>query len=380
MARLAGDHPPAHRQPQGRHRTTFRRQADRLIPYEHDLAVSIRRTAFYLAVMLSAHVGAMVVFEEMPPFAAFWYTMTVVTTVGLGDLAPVTTAGRLATIALLYIGGIFALARVAGDYFEHRVSVLTRKLQGQWRWNMSGHILILNSPYRHGEQYLVRLIEQLRHSDLFSGHSVLILTDEFESGLPHGLRKLEGVAHYQGRADEPENLEAVNAAHAEVVLILAKDERDRYSDGHTFDILHQLADIGVSGAVLAEAVDDRNRNRLKRAGADIVIRPMRSYPGMTVRALVAPGSEQVIENLFNAVHDELMRYDIEIKERPWRQVANALITADLGTPVGYVDREDGKLHCNPHGSQIINATALMVIVRANAIPPFMAVDAALDNT
>mgnify|MGYP000209091973 CR=1 FL=1 len=85
-------------------------------------------------------------------------------------------------------------------------------------------------------------------------------------------------------------------ANASSIIVLAKRESDKASDGRTFDILHRLKELGVKGRILAECVDDANRDRLIKAGADVVIRPIRAYPEMILRAFVAPGAEEIIEN------------------------------------------------------------------------------------
>ena len=42
-----------------------------------------------------------------------------------------------------------------------------------------------------------------------------------------------------------------------------------------------------------------NRDRFKALGVRTIIRPVRTYPEIMVRAVVAPGSEKVLEDMFN---------------------------------------------------------------------------------
>ena len=107
-----------------------RRRLRNAISRERNLQVSLRRASVYLAAIFVTHVIAMVGFEGMAVHDAVWLTLTTVTTVGYGDLFAATPLGRASTVVLLYVGGIFVLAKAAGDYFEYRSDVHGRKIKG----------------------------------------------------------------------------------------------------------------------------------------------------------------------------------------------------------------------------------------------------------
>ena len=133
------------------------------------------------------------------------------------------------------------------------------------------------------------------------------------------------------------------------------------SDAYSFDVVHRLRERGYAGRIIAECVDDRNRERLSRAGASAVVRPLRGYPEMIVRAIVAPGSERIVEQMFSSEGDECLRFDVRVQDVLWAEVAAALIGADYGTPLGYADA-DGGLHINPAPNEPTRAQALFLLV------------------
>ena len=90
----------------------------------------LQRLFFTLLAILIVHTIAMVQLEQLNVSDAVWLTMTSATTVGYGDLSAQTLAGRMATIILLYVGGIAILAQVAALYFEYRQEIKDRKLKG----------------------------------------------------------------------------------------------------------------------------------------------------------------------------------------------------------------------------------------------------------
>ena len=129
---------------------------------------------------------------------------------------------------------------------------------------------------------------------------------------------------------------------------------------------------------MAECADELNRPRLLRAGASGVVRALRGYPEMIVRALVAPGSEQIVEQLFVSSGDECLHFDVRIEGLPWAEVARSVMDAEFGTALGYADRTV-RVHINPAPSEAVHALALYVVVDQAAHPTHDLVQAAIDR-
>ena len=326
-----------------------------------NLINSIIKSSLLLTIIFALHIAFMMFYEGLSLGDATWLTFTTATTVGYGDISAATTEGRLATILLLYLGGIFILARVVGDYFDFRLEVRDKKTKGLWSWNMKNHIVILNTPAQSGERYLERLIKQFRSSEYYADTTIYILTRQFPHGLPGFISQLDNVVHYHGNASNPQDLTAVCVDKARDIIVLAKDEDDESSDGRTFDILHRLKNCQVKATVLAECVEDSNRQRLQEAGANILIRPIRAYPEMIVRAFVTPGSELIIENMFNSDGDEYRRFDVKISELRWAEVVTRLITHNVGIAVAYIDRNTDEMVYNPAADIVPDVKALITI-------------------
>lgn len=331
--------------------------------------VNIRRTliraGLYLLVVFALHSWIMVEVEGLRPDEAIWLTLTTVVTVGYGDYAAETVLGRLATVILIYVGSIFVLFHVAADYFEYRTQRKMAMLRGRWKWRMKDHILLLNSPSINRDRYILGLVEELHRTKRWCDCPVLILTREYENGLPEEFQAA-GVVHYHGDATVPEDLEAVDAGEAAVMIVLAENAADKRSDEITFDVLHRLSEHGVKGRVLAECVRRANRVRLREAGADSVMRPVRFYPEIVVRAISSPGTEQILESLFMSDGDECRSFDASIQGLRWSALASALMAQGLGTAIAYRNPEedpDHNVQCNPDPDQIINTDRIYVIVK-----------------
>ena len=315
----------------------------------------------YLAAIGALHIAAMVTFEGLTLGDAAWLTMTTVTTVGYGDVSAASAAGRISTVVLLYIGGIFALGKGAGDYFDYRASKRLDMIEGRWRWNLQDHVLLINAPATGAELYFETLVRELRATEWGAERGVLILAEEWPGGLPASLRRLD-VVHVQGRGDTEDGLQAADAVSAAAIIVLSR-ETETGSDGLTFDIVHRLGALGRDGPVLAECIDDRNRARILDAGATAVLRPMRGYPEMMVRAVIAPGSERLLIDMFTSGGDECVRYDVAISGVSWGELASALISKGVGTPIAYADSATGDVESNPLADRAVDARAIYLLVK-----------------
>ena len=319
-----------------------------------------------LLALATLNVLGMMYFEGLSISDAIWLTMTTITTVGYGDYSASTPGGRLTTIVLLYIFGIFLLAQIAGEWIDLRADRRERKRRGLWSWNMNNHILIINTPDVDGDRYLALLVDHIISSQSLAHHPVQIFSSQYPDGLPEDLTQ-KGVALHSGAPEGRSEFRAVNVETAAYIIVLAVDVTDYRSDSVTLDILDRLKEYELPGYVIAECVQDANRDRLRKHGAHAVIRPVRAYPELLVRAMAAPGTETILEDLFTYEGVHSRRYNVTIPLQPWGKLASRILVAGLGTPLGYVDNE-GQIITNPPAIEEVDGDALFMMVTHDRIP------------
>ena len=318
-----------------------------------------------LLLLIALNILAMMWFEGLPLGDAVWLTLTTVTTVGYGDQVAVTAAGRIATVVLLYIFGIFLLARIVGEWIDYRLDRWDRMHRGLWSWKMKDHILILNTPDIHGDRYLRLLVEQVRVTPLLGDIPIEVFTPHFPDGLPSDIEG-QGVVLRAGAPEESSfDLNEVDVELARHVLLLAVNTNDPRSDSINLDMLDQLATHKLKGHVIVECVLESNRERFKRLGADAVIRPIRAYPELLVQAMSAPGTEAILEDLLVYAGNHPRRYDLPFHEKPWGNLASLLLQKGLGTPLGYLDN-DARMITNPPPEVPATGKAIFVMVSQDA--------------
>ena len=335
----------------------------------------IARLMLLLLAVALTHVIAMMVFEDLGLADAIWLTLTTMTTVGYGDYSAQTGFGRLLTIILMYTVGIFLLAQIAGEWIDYRIARKERMRTGQWRWHMKDHILIINTPEADGRRYLRVLVEQIRRTPALQDYPIEVLSSGFPGGLPQEIADM-GVVLHQGVPEGRTSLAEVDVDKAKFIILMAVDTIEYRSDSLSLDILDQLASFDVSGYVVAECVLDANRERLRRKGAHAVIRPVRAYPELMVRAMAAPGTEKIFEDLFEHEGNHTRRYDVSFENQPWGEMAARMLIGGVGTPVGFLD-ESGEVKINPAPGVMATGQAVFVIVDQASKPDLARVEAAL---
>jgi voltage-gated potassium channel len=316
--------------------------------------------------LIITHVFAMMEFEGLELWPAIWLTMTTITTVGYGDTSAATQSGQISTIVLLYVSGISLLTLIVSDLIDFRIARRERMRAGNWNWDMEKHIVIINAPKHNRVSYFERLIGQIRETDQFKKMPIQLLNTDFPDGLPESLQALNAV-HTTGQGSDPRSLKYVNIELAEHIIVLSKDEYDTQSDSTTFDICHRMSDLHIGHKVIAESVLDENRQRINNLGIKTCLRPIRSYPELMVRAMDAPGSEVLIEDMFTRANDHTQRYTVWLEGEPWADIVSALIQSDHGTAMAYI-KKDGEVICHPPGDENVVAQSLLILVKTESIP------------
>jgi len=326
----------------------------------------LRRLFTIFTLIIVLHTLAMVVFEDMTWWQGVWLTLTSASTTGYGDISASTVYGQLATIILIYAVGISLLAQIASEYIEYRIELREQKLKGLWGWkDMQDHIVIINSPKYGAERYLKRLIEQINKEPILAELPIVLLSPDFPEGLPEPLTRI-GLVHVTGNSEVNEDIKKTGIEKARYVLLLASDTESLSTDSINFDVITRVREMNSLAQMIVECNEDYNRVRFANTGANSVVRPVRAYPEIVVRAMAMPGSEQVLENMFTHEGDHTYRYNIKLQQMEWRDIVCKLMQAGFGTAMAYV-KEGGKVDTNPKSSTIISCEALLVVVNDDEI-------------
>lgn len=302
----------------------------------------------WLLLMMAIHVTAMINLEGMSLTDAIWVTTVTATTVGYGDVSAKTDAGRLATIIIMFGGTIFILANLAAGISDYQANKRRQKLNGTWDWkNVNKQLLVISTTANEPKSYLETLFQQFRVSPDYKDNDYLLMTHAFDAeGAPESLMKL-GVMWVRGDGDSDAEMELARVRQASVIAVLG-DNRIPKADALVYDVVSRIRAAGYTGRIIAECEDDQNRKRLIDQYSAEVLRPTRGYPEMLMRAIVAQGSQAIVEEIITCggVECETTVFDAPLS-LDWSDFASAMIDAGVGTPIGCI--VDGATITAPSG-------------------------------
>ena len=302
-------------------------------PLQWNLYFSALVSVLYVVLLAGLHTAAMMHFEHLSIGDSLWLTATSITTVGYGDLSASSWQGRLSTTLIIYVGGIFLVGKIAGDFFDYRAMRRTAMKQGDWDWsNLEDHVVVLGSEC-DSEHHLKRLFAEFESHERTSGKDMVLVSTGFPSGLPQSLEALD-VKLVASSSVFPETLSRAGVGTAQIIIVLAWSTANAESDGRAFDVVHRLKEMAPEATIVAECVEDGNRSRLESIGASLVLRPVRAYPEMIVGSLMNPGSHEILENLFTAQGEAIVREDVSL-DANWKDIVLDYVGSDRGIPIAY---------------------------------------------
>ncbi len=230
--------------------------------------------ALVLAVLVVATVGFYFFelrdIEGRTLFDALWWAMVTLTTVGYGDIVPLTVPGRLIGMCIMATG-IGIMAALTGSLASALIERKNRKRQGLLPVKTSGHMLVLgyNSQAPELMRTLARAVPPGR------GPAVALvapLTPEAFDAVAADLGLGDRLAFCRGNPAHEAVLGRASPATARAAYILSQDglspeEADQQS------LLTALTVRGLAPKIqlYAEALLEANRKPLNRAGVDVTL-------------------------------------------------------------------------------------------------------------
>ena len=231
-------------------------------------------------------------------FDALFMSATTITTVGYGEVHPLSGGGRLFTIALLLVGLAaiwYALSVLVGVVIEGEIGLRweERRMERQIRQARGHHVVAgFGRVGRQTAQALRAL-----------GHQVVVI-DADPAAVAEAMAA--GFLVVAGNATEDETLvEAGVERAAGLIAALGADA------GNVFVTLSAKA-LNADLPVVARANESGAVPKLIRAGATRVVSPYDMAGRQMARLALRPGTVDFIENLFKGATGDLVLEDIRV--------------------------------------------------------------------
>ena len=202
----------------------------------------VQITALFISLILYSATGYMN-FElpsnpNMEWSDAFWWSVVTMTTVGYGDLFPVTFWGRIMVGFPTMILGVgilgYVLSLVTSTMFELRIM----EKKGMKKITMTDHIIICN--YVSADKSL-KLIQEIDKDNNIISPNIVIVDDNIDE-LPTQL-KSDTVHFVKGNPSHDDVLRRANINHCSSVIIQALTETPEHSDNANLRVVLMIETI-----------------------------------------------------------------------------------------------------------------------------------------
>ncbi|MHB8067905.1 MAG: potassium channel family protein [Desulfobaccales bacterium] len=227
-----------------------------------------------------------------------WWALATLTTVGYGDVVPLTFAGHLVGVGLM-LGGVLSLSLLTATVASVFVERKFRRERGLEAIKTVNHILILGWHY-DGEVLLDQLLKRL--TPPLPVVLVNQLPPEQSERLKERFNTFE-VQYLWGDPSREEILDKANVNQASKAIILANRQEGETAaqvDQRTLLTALTVKSMNAKIRVLAELLQPENRPHLERAGVEEVLVRGQYDSSLLAGALASPGLYHILATLLTA--------------------------------------------------------------------------------
>lgn len=298
-----------------------------------------RRVALPLVLLggwLAAGTLGFVLLERYPLFDAFYMTVITLSTVGYGEIHPLSPAGR-AFASVLIMGGLgtvlYALTRVGQMLIEGELAdVYGARRMRRTIENLTDHHILC------GYGRTARpVVEALRDEAL---DFVVVERD------PEIARQIQdaGDLVHQGDATDEDALRAAGVARAKGLLALLP------SDADNLYLTMTAKGLNPNLRVIARASDEKAEAKLRRAGADDVVMPYRMAGQRVIQAITQPHVLEFMEAISRRTELALSMEEVRVPEGSplaGSSLGDSHLRRRTGAIVVAIRGSDGRMRFNP---------------------------------
>jgi len=291
--------------------------------------------------------------EGWPAFDALYMTVITLTTIGFGEVHPLSTLGRAFTI-VLSLGGIFTIGFAASEFLRSWASGELRALLGRQRFEkamntLSNHIIVCG--YGRMGRLICQEFSRVEVPYIIIDSSPDRLVDfALVGGIP---------LNDDATSDEALKRAGIDRARALVTVLP--------SDADNLFITMSARLLNEKLPIISRAEEETTANKLLRSGASRVVSPYVIGGARVAQAILQPAVLDFIEVATRSEHLELQLEEVQVSERSQlngKTIGQSRIRADLNVIVVALKRPGSTMTFNPPDDAVLRAGETLVMLGA----------------
>ncbi len=285
---------------------------------------------------------------------AVWWSIVTMTTVGYGDISPVTTGGRMVAVLIMFFG-IGVLGMLSAGLAALLISRKMKENSGMCKTNLKEHIIICE--WNHRAKAILR---ELRASQRTMDNPIVLIADINEKPLDDDL-----LFFVRGHVNE-ETLAQANLKLSKTVVILGDDALEPTSrDAKVVLTTLTIESMANHVHTVVELVDKANEQHCRRAKADEIIVGSEISSHLIAAATLDHGISTVVSELLTSRYGNELRtmpVPAEMAGKKFIEVFTAVKEEYQATVLGIQEGKSGDLITNPEVDYKVESSDSLIIV------------------
>jgi len=303
------------------------------------------------AIIISVGTLGYVVIEGWSAADAAFMTITTVTTVGYGEVHPLTPGGRLFTGALIITGV---------GYFAYVFATVTRMVVEGRLIELVGRRRLVKKLKAISDHYIIcgfgRIGSVIANELAANGTPFVVIDND-----PERIAKADelGYVYLTGEATDEDSLEQARIRQARGLISALRSDAD-----NVFIVLTARG-LKPELFIISRAEEESARSKLLRAGADKVIMPYHIGARRMAHFLIRPAVADFMELAVHGRSLELQMEEVRIESGSvlvGQTLIDSAVRRRLDLLIVAIKRASGEMVFNPRPHEVMNMGDTLIVL------------------